>query len=108
MQSAWIKTLSESAQTQVLSRQAADHPRNAILLRADVHSLFDDYQWSIWVCTMLVLPYDLLFNLCGSLTRVHTELFASRSRVLQLWNITVLQIFDHQIIWVPLSRVTWN
>src|SRR5260221_14671206 len=23
---------------------------NAILLRADIHSLFDDYQWSIWVC----------------------------------------------------------
>jgi hypothetical protein len=30
------------------TRQNADRPHNAILLRADIHSLFDDYQWSIW------------------------------------------------------------
>lgn len=44
----WTAPLPASARAQVLTRQAADHPYNAILLRADVHSLFDDYQWSIW------------------------------------------------------------
>ncbi|KAF8512698.1 hypothetical protein JB92DRAFT_266126 [Gautieria morchelliformis] len=44
----WTATLSASTRAQVLTRQAADRPFNAILLRADVHSLFDDYQWSIW------------------------------------------------------------
>ena len=61
MQLDWMATLPESTHAQVLHRQVADRPHNAILLRADVHSLFDDYQWSIWVCTMLVLPYVLLF-----------------------------------------------
>lgn len=44
----WTATLSASARAQVLTRQAADRPHNAMLLRADIHSLFDDYQWSIW------------------------------------------------------------
>ena len=30
----------------------ADTPKNAMLLRADIHALFDDYQWSLWVRTM--------------------------------------------------------
>lgn len=102
-----METLSESARAQVLNRQVADRPQNAILLRADVHSLFDDYQWSIWVCTILVLPYVLLPNFCGSLRGVHTKLFALRSRVLQFWKTIVLQLFDHQIFWVPLTHVTW-
>jgi HNH endonuclease len=42
--------LSASTRTQVMTRQDADRPHNAFLLRADIHSLFDDYQWSIWVC----------------------------------------------------------
>jgi len=46
----WTAPLPASARAQVLTRQAADRPYNALLLRADVHSLFDDYQWSIWVC----------------------------------------------------------
>ncbi|KAF8510738.1 hypothetical protein BU17DRAFT_97851 [Hysterangium stoloniferum] len=44
----WIAILSASARAQVPTRQAADRPHNAMLLRADIHSLFDDYQWSIW------------------------------------------------------------
>ncbi|KAF8529602.1 hypothetical protein BU17DRAFT_79619 [Hysterangium stoloniferum] len=44
----WLVTLSASARAQVLTRQVADRPHNAMLLRADIHSLFDDYQWSIW------------------------------------------------------------
>lgn len=44
----WTATLSASALAQVATRQVADRPHNAILLRADIHSLFDDYQWSIW------------------------------------------------------------
>ncbi|KAF8524096.1 hypothetical protein BU17DRAFT_85176 [Hysterangium stoloniferum] len=44
----WIETLSASARAQVSTRQAADRPHNAMLLCADIHSLFDDYQWSIW------------------------------------------------------------
>ncbi|KAF8522971.1 hypothetical protein BU17DRAFT_44259, partial [Hysterangium stoloniferum] len=50
MQRRWIEILSTSARAQVLTRQTADRPHNAMLLRADIHSLFDDYQWSIWVC----------------------------------------------------------
>jgi hypothetical protein len=34
----------------VQTRKLVDRPLNAILLRADIHALFDDYQWSIWVC----------------------------------------------------------
>lgn len=49
VQPEWTATLSASARAQVLTRQAADRPHNAMLLRADIHSLFDDYQWSIWV-----------------------------------------------------------
>ncbi|CAL1712330.1 unnamed protein product [Somion occarium] len=30
------------------SRDAADMPYNAILLRSDIHNLFDDYQFSVW------------------------------------------------------------
>ena len=73
-----MKTLSVSAQALVLNHKCADQPYNAILLRADIHSLFDDYQWSVWV-------YVLLLNFCGSLTlMVYAELFASRNRVLRL------------------------
>lgn len=42
--------LTESEKALVNDRQAADQPHNAMLLRADIHSLFDDYQWSVWVC----------------------------------------------------------
>jgi hypothetical protein len=49
MQPQWTQHLSQAAQEQVLSHKVADGPHNAILLRADIHSLFDDYQWSIWV-----------------------------------------------------------
>ncbi|OBZ72366.1 hypothetical protein A0H81_07560 [Grifola frondosa] len=31
----------------ISSRTVADHPRNAIVLRSDVHAFFDDYQFSI-------------------------------------------------------------
>lgn len=44
----WTRPLSVSARQLVITRQVADRPHNGILLRADVHSLFDDYQWSIW------------------------------------------------------------
>jgi len=44
----WTSTLLPSARVEVATRQDADRPLNAILLRADIHSLFDDYQWSIW------------------------------------------------------------
>ena len=50
----------QSAQYLVSSRQVADQPHNALLLRADVHSLFDDYQWSIWVCQIYSIPYFLM------------------------------------------------
>ena len=33
----------------VSTREITDLPHNAILLRADIHSLFDDYQWGVWV-----------------------------------------------------------
>lgn len=42
--------LSESEKPLIRNRQFADQPHNAMLLRADIHSLFDDYQWSVWVC----------------------------------------------------------
>jgi HNH endonuclease len=61
IQPQWTQLLSASAEAQVISRQVADQPHNAILLRADIHSLFDDYQWSIWVsqlgptfCSLLI------------------------------------------------------
>lgn len=38
----------ESARTGVSTHKVADRPHNAILLRADIHRLFDDYQWSVW------------------------------------------------------------
>lgn len=44
----WTELLSTTAQKAVLNHRLADRPCNAILLRADIHSLFDDYQWSIW------------------------------------------------------------
>ena len=50
VQDKWTKLLSPSAQNQVYSCKIEDRPHNAIRLRADIHSLFDDYQWSIWVC----------------------------------------------------------
>lgn len=30
--------------------EIADKPYNAFLLRADLHALFDDYQWGLLVC----------------------------------------------------------
>jgi len=45
----WTDLMPPAARQQVCTRQVADRPHNAILLRADIHSLFDDYQWSIWV-----------------------------------------------------------
>lgn len=44
MQPEWTAPLSASTRAQVLTRQAADRPYNAMLLRADIHNLFDDYQ----------------------------------------------------------------
>ncbi|KAF8627889.1 hypothetical protein AX17_006104, partial [Amanita inopinata Kibby_2008] len=38
----WTSLMSEPAQAQVAIHQVADSPHNAILLRADIHSLFDD------------------------------------------------------------------
>jgi hypothetical protein len=38
----------------------ADSPQNGLLLRADIHALFDDYQWSFDV--PLVSPNFLLFS----------------------------------------------
>jgi len=43
----WIKHLPPKTQRLVGSSLEADHPRNALLLQANVHSLFDDYQWSV-------------------------------------------------------------
>ena len=43
----------KSTQYLVSNCQVADQPHNALLLQADVHSLFDDCQWSIWVCQIL-------------------------------------------------------
>ena len=50
----------QSVQYLVSTRQIADQPRNALLLRADVHSLFDDYQWSIWVCQVYSISSFLI------------------------------------------------
>jgi len=40
---AWTSDMSPAALQEVRTRQLADSPHNAILLRADIHSLFDDY-----------------------------------------------------------------
>lgn len=66
----WTNLMSESAREKVATRRAADSPHNDILLRADVHSLFDDYQCGV---------YGL------SQSRACAELFVSRSLVPQLW-----------------------
>jgi len=44
MQPEWTSTLSPSVKLLVATPQAADRPFNGMLLRADIHSLFDDYQ----------------------------------------------------------------
>ena len=49
--------MAADAQAQVKTRRLADTPQNAILLRADIHTLFDDYQWSLWVCQLCVTFY---------------------------------------------------
>jgi hypothetical protein len=53
----WKELVPESARHQVASRQLADNPHNAMLLRADIHKLFDDFQWSIWVCLSTSIVY---------------------------------------------------
>jgi HNH endonuclease len=50
MQAIWMAGMSTSLRREVNTRQLADRPQKAMLLRADIHSLFDDYQWGIWVC----------------------------------------------------------
>jgi len=45
----WMAGMSPSLRREVNTRQLADRPQNAMLLRADIHSLFDDYQWGIWI-----------------------------------------------------------
>jgi hypothetical protein len=49
IQDVWTSYMPKSSRDQVRTRKIADSPHNAILLRADVHSLFDDYQWAVWV-----------------------------------------------------------
>jgi len=44
----WTNDMAADAQAEVRTRERADTPQNAILLRADIHTLFDDYQWSLW------------------------------------------------------------
>jgi hypothetical protein len=39
-----------SARALVQTTKLADRPLNAILLQADIHTFFDDYQWSVLVC----------------------------------------------------------
>jgi hypothetical protein len=41
--------LSAEAREVVNTEKKADEVHNALLLRNDIHALFDDYQWSIWV-----------------------------------------------------------
>jgi len=45
----WLTNMPQSARSQVSSLKIADTPKNAILLRADIHCLFDDYQWAVWI-----------------------------------------------------------
>jgi hypothetical protein len=54
LQIAWTHDMAADAQAEVKTRERADTPQNAILLRADIHTLFDDYQWSLWVCQISV------------------------------------------------------
>ena len=56
----WTELMPLSAQYLVSTRQIVDQPHNALLLRADVHSLFDDYQWSIWVCQVYYISHILM------------------------------------------------
>jgi hypothetical protein len=76
--------MSVAAQQLVRTRKLADRPQNAILLRADIHSLFDDYQWSIWVCQIHLIL--IFFNTLGRVNPAnHQQLLGLKSRVLQFW-----------------------
>ena len=46
--------MAADAKAEVNTHERADTPQNAILLRVDIHTLFDDYQWSLWVCQISV------------------------------------------------------
>ena len=55
--------MSVDAQHLVCTRKLADCPQNAILLRADIHNLFDDYQWSLWLCQIhFILIFFLMLR----------------------------------------------
>jgi len=45
----WKSGMGGSTSALVQSTKLADRPLNAILLRADVHAFFDDYQWSVLI-----------------------------------------------------------
>ncbi|TDL20950.1 hypothetical protein BD410DRAFT_840916 [Rickenella mellea] len=47
----WSEHVPDEIKTMVMTRQDADRPLNALLLRADVHILFDVYEWAVWVGT---------------------------------------------------------
>ena len=52
--------MSDATKSLVLTTKLADRPLNAVLLRADVHAFFDDYQWSIWVCRIHSVSHFLI------------------------------------------------
>ncbi|KAF8798359.1 hypothetical protein BYT27DRAFT_7218591 [Phlegmacium glaucopus] len=49
--STWTYGMAADAKAKVNTCKRADAPQNAILLRVDIHTLFDDYQWSLWPVT---------------------------------------------------------
>jgi len=81
MQPIWTSHMSQQLRERVCTRRIADNPHNAMLLRADIHSLFDDYQWGVWVCQFA--PCLLHSDVVWRLNKVNlVDLFGLRSRAL--------------------------
>ena len=78
-----------NVQVEIASRKLADSPKNAILLQADIHTLFDDYQWSLWVCQINVIYFTFSNWPCSRNVQILGALwlFGLKSQGPQLWPI---------------------
>jgi hypothetical protein len=86
--------MAANARAEVNTHANADTPNNAILLRADIHILFDDYQWSLWVCQMSVIYFTFSNWPCSKWIVLVRPLwlFGLKSQVPRLWTGRILRL----------------